>query len=81
LRVVALTDGEHNTGNSPLTDSVLNNLVKSRILVDTVLIGHTGEALLRELSARTGGQFVRCSDVAGLIRHYDQLAVSRSLKK
>ena len=77
LRAVLLSDGEHNTGPSPVADGVLERLRKAGIVVDTVGIGHAGEDLLQAIAAATGGTFVRISDFNSLLGHYHRLAAKR----
>lgn len=76
LRCVLLTDGEHNTGTAPMADGIVDAMRRAGVIVDTVGLGH-GDALLREISKKTGGTFVRCDDFQSLLRHYESLAAKR----
>jgi Mg-chelatase subunit ChlD len=78
LRCVLLTDGEHNSGRSPIDDGVVDRMKRAGVIVDCVAIGGAGDALLKEIAKRTGGQFVRCVDFASLLRHYEDLAAKRA---
>jgi Ca-activated chloride channel family protein len=78
LRCVLLTDGEHNSGPSPMETGVVDAMKRAGVIVDCVAIGGAGDALLKEIAKRTGGQFVRCVDFASLLRHYEDLATKRA---
>ncbi len=78
LRCVLLTDGEHNTGSAPIDAGIVDRLKRARVIVDCIAIGGAGDALLKEIAKRTGGQFVRCADFASLLRHYEGLAAKRA---
>lgn len=73
-RIILLSDGEHNTGPGPRQDGVIDALVRGRVIVDCVLIGSRGEQLLREISATTGGTYVRVEGFTRLVSHYLYLA-------
>jgi Ca-activated chloride channel family protein len=79
LRCVLLSDGEHNQGADPLVDGVVAELERSSVIVDGIAIGGAGEKLLREIAARTGGEYLRCQDVGALLRRYDELAAKKTV--
>lgn len=81
LRCLLLSDGEHNRGPGPLEDGIVSDLQRAGVIVDCVAIGGAGEKLLREVAARTGGEYVRCQDVKELIRRYDELAAKKSVSR
>ena len=79
LRCILLSDGQHNTGPSPVDDGVLNRMRKTGVIVDTVAIGPSGEHLLRAIAAQTGGTFARCRDFPALLARYRGLAAKKRL--
>jgi Ca-activated chloride channel family protein len=78
LRIILLSDGEHNTGSGPREDGVLDRARHARVIIDTVLIGRDGERLLRDIAAATGGTFVQVSDFKTLLAHYQMLALKKT---
>lgn len=54
LRILCLTDG-HDVGSSNQPDVVTANLIKSNIIVDSILLGKVENDILRGISNATGG--------------------------
>lgn len=82
-RMVVLSDGDTNTRIHPR--QVVPQCRKERVIVDAVGIGSTssadyrsGEQVLKEITAATGGVFVYCPDVQSLIDSYRRLAEKKA---
>ncbi|XP_056441288.1 uncharacterized protein LOC130378566 isoform X2 [Gadus chalcogrammus] len=54
LRIICLTDG-NNVGSTVKPETVAVNLIKSNIIVDSVLIGKVDNSMLHGISIATGG--------------------------
>ncbi len=81
-RVLALTDGHHNTG--ALTKSqVLAKAQANQIVIDTIGIGNEGaynKNLLISLSQQTGGEFIPVKDLPKLLGTFQRLSAPKHFR-
>ncbi len=75
-RIIALTDGHHNTGTFTKSQ-VIAKAQANQIVIDTIGIGNEGaynKNLLISLSQQTGGEFIPVKDLPKLLATFQHLS-------
>lgn len=81
-RVIALTDGHHNSGSITM-NQLITKAKANRIVLDTIGIGNEGafnKNLLMSLSGQTFGEFIAVRDLPKLLASFRKLSRPKPFK-